>query len=259
MPAAAALPSLFFFVCAVPAVILLGLSKGGFTGMSILSVPLLTLAIPPVEAAAVMLPILIVQDVVSVWSFRHEWDARNLVTMIPGSLIGVGIGWLFAAHLSEAAVMILVGMIALGFVTLALWRHWRGRAQATAKPGAASGVFWGAAAGFTSFVCHQGAPPFQVQVMPQNLPPRIFAGTATMFFAITNWAKLLPYIILGQLNFTSLKTSFTLFPLAIAATFAGVWLVRRVDGERFYGLIYALTLVVGLVLIGQGLHDLRIV
>ena len=250
--------TLFFLACAVPAVVLTGLSKGGFAGISILSVPLLTLAVPPVEAAALMLPILIVQDVVGVWAFRREWDRRNLAIMLPASLLGVATGWFFAARLSEAAVTILVGFIALGFVAFAAFRHWRGLGHMDGPAKVGSGILWGAVAGFTSFVCHQGAPPFQVQVMPQGLPPRIFAGTATMFFAFVNWSKLLPYILLGQVNLTSLKTSLTLFPVAIVSTLAGVWLVRRVDGERFYGLIYALTLVVGLLLVAQGLRDLGV-
>jgi uncharacterized membrane protein YfcA len=117
-------------------------------------------------------------------------------------------------------------------------------------------VFWGALAGFTSFVSHAGSPPFQVYVMPQGLPPRLFAGTAVMVFAAINVLKVPPYLALGQFSRENLLAAATLFPLAIGATLAGVWLVRRVPADRFYNLVYALTFLIGVRLVWAGLAEL---
>jgi hypothetical protein len=81
--------------------------------------------------------------------------------------------------------------------------------------------------------------------MPQNLKPRVFAGTATMFFAVVNLLKVPPYFLLGQFNRESLTAAAWLMPLAILSTFAGVWLVRRVSADRFYAIILALTFIIG--------------
>ena len=43
-----------------------------------------------------------------------------------------------------------------------------------------------------------------------------------------------------------------LFPLAVASTWAGVWLVRRVCGERFYDIVYVLLLLLGGKLVWDG-------
>ena len=244
----------FYFV-AVPAVILVGLSKGGFSGLSALSMPLLSLAVSPVRAAAIMLPILIVQDWVSVWAFRRDFEPRNLKILIPASLIGIGAGWLLAAHVSEALVRLAVGLISIGFVAFMILRA-RGGEPEPARATVAPGIFWGALAGFTSFVSHAGAPPFQVYVMPQGLSPRLFAGTAVMFFAAVNLLKVPPYFALGQFSAQNLLAAATLFPLAILATLAGVWLVRRVPAERFYNIVYALTFLIGLRLVWEGLGEL---
>jgi uncharacterized protein len=244
-----------FYLAAVPAVILVGLSKGGFSGLSMLAMPLLSLVVSPVRAAAIMLPILIVQDWVSVWAFRHEFDPRNLKILIPASIIGIGAGWLLAAHVSEALVRLAVGVISIGFVAYMVWRS-RGGEPAPAKATVAPGVFWGALAGFTNFVSHAGSPPFQVYVMPQGLPPRLFAGTAVMVFAAINVLKVPPYLALGQFSRENLLAAATLFPLAIGATLAGVWLVRRVPADRFYNLVYALTFLIGVRLVWAGLAEL---
>src|SRR5579863_3949586 len=132
-----------FYAAAAPAVILLGLSKGGFSGLSALSMPLLSLAISPVKAAAILLPILIIQDWVSVWAFRHDWEKRNLLILIPASAIGVVLGWLLAAHVSEALVRLAVGLISVGFVAYVLLRSWGGEPEAT-RPTVAPGLVWGA-------------------------------------------------------------------------------------------------------------------
>jgi uncharacterized membrane protein YfcA len=244
-----------FYLAAIPAVILVGLSKGGFAGLSALSMPLLSLVVSPVRAAAIMLPILIVQDWVSVWAFRRDFDPRNLKILSPASLIGIGAGFLLAAHVSEALVRLAVGLISIGFVLYMLWRS-RGGEPPPSTAKVAPGLFWGALAGFTSFISHSGAPPFQVYVMPQGLSPRLFAGTGVMFFAAANLLKLPPYIALGQFSRENLFAAATLFPLAILATLAGVWLVRRVPADRFYNLVYALTFLIGVRLVWAGLAEM---
>jgi uncharacterized membrane protein YfcA len=233
-----------FYLVAVLAVILFGLSKGGLAGLSTLGMPILSLVASPVRAAAIVLPILIVQDWVSVWAFRRDFSTRNLVILIPSSMIGIGVGSLLAARVSEDAVRLAIGVISMAFVVYMLIRDRLGRAPVD-KPGVPSGVLWGSVAGFTSFVSHAGAPPFQVYVMPQYLKPRIFAGTATMFFAALNLLKLPGYFLLGQLSPDNLIVSAWLLPVAVLSTFAGVWLVRRVSTDRFYAVILALTFLIG--------------
>jgi uncharacterized membrane protein YfcA len=233
-----------FYLVAVPAVILLGLSKGGFTGLSSLAMPMMSLMISPMKAAAIVLPVLIVQDWVSVWAFRRDFSPRNLLILIPSSMVGVAVGWLLAARVSEDAVRLAVGVISIVFVFYMLIRDRMGLAP-VATPGVPTGFLWGSLAGFTSFISHAGAPPFQVYVMPQNLKPRVFAGTATMFFAAVNLLKVPPYFLLGQFSRENLIVSAGLIPLAILSTFAGVWLVRRIAADRFYAIILVITFLIG--------------
>src|SRR6266699_1460852 len=93
-----------FYAVAIPAVIFLGFSKGGFSGAGTAATPLLALYLPPLEAAALLLPILISQDLISVYVYRREWDASNLKILLPGAVIGMAFGWLVASHVSDNAV-----------------------------------------------------------------------------------------------------------------------------------------------------------
>ena len=107
-----------FYALAVPAVIALGLSKGGFAGVGQMATPLLALVMPPLEAAAIFLPIMIVQDVNAVWVYRADWDRRILAIMIPGALIGIAGGGVLAAYISDAAVRVFIGVTTIVFVDL---------------------------------------------------------------------------------------------------------------------------------------------
>jgi uncharacterized membrane protein YfcA len=241
-----------FYLAAVPAVILMGLSKGGFSGLGLLSLPLMALVVSPVQSAAIMLPILIVQDVVTVWAYRHAWDRRNLAILVPSAALGILAGYLLAAQVSEAAVTLAVGIISLAFALRRLVVERRGAAVEATRADVTPGVFWGAIIGFTSMIAHAGGPPFQIYVMPQRLARDIFVGTGAVLFALVNWLKVIPYLALGQFSHENLASSAALFPVAIASTWAGVWLVRRVSGGRFYTLVYYLLIVVGLKLIHDG-------
>ena len=248
---------LLFFAAMVPAVVLTGLAKGGFSGIGLLSLPLMALVVSPVTAAAIMLPLLIAQDVVSVWSYRRDFDRRNLATLAPGALLGILVGYLLAAKVSDAAVVLAVGLISVGFALRRMLSDGKKPAIAT-QANWSAGSLWGFFCGFTSMVAHAGGPPFQIYVMPQKLKPAVFVGTGAVFFAAMNLVKLVPYLALGQLNGQNLQASAALLPFAVAATFAGVWLIRRVPPERFYGIIYWLLLLVGAKLVYDGVQGLHL-
>jgi hypothetical protein len=246
-----------FYAAMVPAVILVGLSKGGFSGLGLLSLPLMAQVVSPVTAAAIMLPVLISQDVVSVWSYRRDFDRRTLATMLPGAALGILAGYLLAARVAEGVVVLAVGLIS---VTFAL-RNLLGGGGAELQPTRSNfrqGSVWGALSGFTSMIAHAGGPPFQIYTMPLRLPPAVFVGTGALFFALLNVIKVAPYIALGQFTTQNLTASLALLPVAIVSTVAGVWLVRRVPVKRFYKIIYTLLLLVGLKLTYDGLNGLHL-
>lgn len=248
------LASADFYLFAIPAIILFGLSKGGLSGLGALGLPIMALGMSPVKAAAITLPVLIAQDWVGVWSFRREFDLRNLLILTPAALVGVSAGGLLAAHVSEAAVRFAVGVISVTFVAFMLIRN-RLREREAARAGIGAGAFWGSVSGFTSFVSHSGGPAFLVYVMPQKLEPKVFAGTSVIFFALVNLLKLPPYFWLGQFSADNLMASAALLPVGVLATLVGVWMVRRVPAQRFYAAVLVLSFVVGVKLMFDALRE----
>lgn len=244
----------WFWAAAIPAVIMVGLSKGGLGPLGGLAVPILSLAISPVTAAGLTLPIFVLSDVVAVISYRRSFHWPVLKIMLPAAVAGIGVGWLTAAKVNDDAVRLLVGAVSVLFAL----NYWlRGRLQAEpSKPSSHKGAFWGAVSGFTSFVSHSGGAPFQMYVLPLGFAPVVFAGTSTIFFASVNALKLVPYFFLGQFRGSNLVAAALLTPLSIACALLAVRLVKVIDQRAFYRLVYVLMFAIGLFLIGQAAVDL---
>lgn len=244
-----------FWLCACIATTLYGFAKGGFSGVAMGATPLLALVVPPLQAAAILLPILLMQDAISLWAFRKEWDAWNLKVLLPGALFGVGAAWALASYVPDAWIKIAVGAIAFVFV-LNRWFGLAGKAAEATRPGVVSGTIWGAVSGFTSTLAHAGSPPMNIHVLPQRLPKMVYLGTFTIFFAIVNAVKVVPYAFLGEFTKPVLLVGLLLMPLAAASNLAGIWLARRVPEELFYKIAYVLMFLVSIELMRSGITAL---
>jgi uncharacterized membrane protein YfcA len=240
-----------FYAAAVPALLVSGISKGGFAGgLGILAVPLMSLTMPPAQVTGIMLPCLILMDLMSVWVYRRSFDGRNLLILLPSALIGNLLGTLTFSWFNDRLIGLTIGLIAVAF-TLDTWLR-RGMNAPPARRSFLKGSFWGTVAGFTSFVSHAGSPPLNMYLLPQRLDKSVFAGTNVMYFAFVNLTKVPSFYVLGQLSPGNLLTALVLSPLAPLGVAIGVWLHGRVNPTWFFRLIYALVFGSGLKLVWDG-------
>ena len=239
-----------FWAAAGLAAVLVGLSKGGLPLIGMLGVPVLSLVISPVVAAGLLLPVYVVSDVFGLWAYRRDFDGRVLAIVLPGATAGIGLGWATARVVPEAAVTALVGAIGVAFALNLLLRRPGGPMRREARVG--PGLAWGMVTGFTSFVSHSGAPPWQVYTLPLGMPKAVFAGTTTIAFAVINAVKLLPYWQLGQLSPGNLKVAAALFVPASLAVLAGVRLVRWLPERAFFRLVTWSLLAISVKLLWDG-------
>lgn len=241
-----------FYLLALPAVLILGISKGGFGGgLGALAVPLVALVVSPIQAAAVLLPILCVMDVHGAWVYRGLWDKANLRILMPGALIGLTVGAFSFRYLDARTMRLMVGALAVGFTI----HHWLGGLpvpRAARGADVARGTFWGAVSGFTSFIAHAGGPPMSVYLLPQRMDKTRFLATTVIFVLFMNYLKLVPYAWIGQFSAENLSTSLVLLPLAPLGMWLGIWLHRAMRQDIFYRICYLLLFLAGLKLLYDG-------
>jgi uncharacterized membrane protein YfcA len=241
-----------FYAIAVPAVLLMGLAKSGFLGgFGSLAVPLMALTVPVPQAAAIMLPLLLVMDAAGLQQMWRERDAALLRLLVPAGLIGTVVGTVLFGVLSAKTVAAMVGALTLLFLAQRLVFPPRPDAPPPSRP---LGFVLGIASGFTSFVAHAGSPPISAYVLPLKLPPIRFAATMAVFFATVNLSKWIPYAWLGLIDMTNMSTSLLLLPLAPVGVWLGVWATRRIASTWFYRLAYTGMFLTGAKLLWDGLR-----
>jgi uncharacterized membrane protein YfcA len=240
----------FFYAVAIPAVLMLGISKSGFgAGFGSLAVPLMALAVTVPEAAAMLMPVLFVMDMLGLAAFRKHFDMKLIRFLVPYGLLGTLVGTLSFKLLDARLVAGLVGVFTLLFLAQ--------RLLFPPKPDSPPPPKWLGAilttmAGFTSFIAHAGGPPVNAYVIPMRLPPLVFAATMTVFFTALNLSKWVPYAWLGLLDLRNMATSLALLPFAPVGVWIGVKLAHRIKPLLFYRLVYIGMFLTGLKLVWDG-------
>jgi len=237
----------YFYMVTIPAVLLMGISKSGFgAGFGSLAVPMMALAVTVPQAAAILMPVLLVMDILGMAAFRKDFDMKLLRFLLPWGLVGIGVGTLLFKVLNAQVVAGLVGAFTLLFLAQ--------RVAFPPKPDSPPPPKWlgailTATAGFTSFIAHAGGPPVNAYVIPMRLSPVRFTDTMAFFFFVINLSKWIPYAWLGLLDWRNMATSLVLLPIAPIGVWVGVWLARRISQRLFYGFLYAGMLLTGLKLL----------
>jgi uncharacterized membrane protein YfcA len=242
----------FFYAVAVPAVLLMGISKSGFgAGFGSLAVPLIALAVTVPQAAAILMPILLAVDLLGLAAFRKNFDRDLLKFLIPLGLVGTVVGALLFKVLDAHVVAAIVGGCTLLFLAQRLL--FPPRADSPPPPKWV-GVLLTVTSGFTSFVAHAGGPPLNAYVIPMRLAPITFTATMAVFYFVINLSKWIPYAWLGLLDARNMATSVVLLPLAPVGVWIGVRIAKRIDPVLFYRLIYVGMFLTGTKLLWDGLH-----
>ncbi len=239
-----------FYAVSIPAVLLLGLSKSGFgSGFGSLAVPIMALAVTVPQAAAILMPILFVMDMLGMAAYRKDFDRKLLKFLLPLGLLGTLIGTLLFKVLDPRWVAGLVGVFTLLFLAQRLLFPPR---VDSPPPPRWLGAILTTTSGFTSFVAHAGGPPINAYVLPLKLAPITFAATMSVFFTVMNLSKWVPYAWLGLLDMRNMATSVALLPLAPVGVLVGVRLARKMKQDLFYRLVHIGMLLTGLKLVWDG-------
>ena len=242
----------YFYAVTIPAVLLLGVSKSGFgAGFGSLAVPMMALAVTVPEAAAILMPVLLLMDIMGMAAFRKDFDLKLLKFLIPFGVLGIVIGAMLFKVLNANTVAGVVGALTLLFLAQRLLLP----PQADSPPPPRwLGALLTTTSGFTSFIAHAGGPPISAYVIPLRLSPVQYTATMAFFFFVVNLSKWIPYAWLGLLDTRNMATSLVLLPLAPIGVWVGVRMARRISPVVFYRFLYAGMFLTGIKLLWDGFH-----
>ena len=234
--------NILFFFTVVPAIVLFGIAKSGLGGsIALISIPLMTIAMPLTNALGIILPILIFSDFIATYKYRKEYDLETLKLMVPFAAIGIFIGSLTFTFFSEELLKFIIGL--MGFLFAGHYFFFKKNKEAKSQKNFLKGGICSIIAGFTSFCVHAGGTPTSIYMLPLRMKKEIYVGTRIFFFTFVNLIKLPLYINLSMTNFESFKQSALLFPVALLGILIGYKLLKIIEEKLFYNFIYALIFV----------------
>lgn len=236
-----------FYLLAIPALLIVGISKGGFGGgLGMVAVPMLSLVISPVAAAAILLPVLCLMDLFALRGFRGKFDLTVIKPILPAALVGVIAGALTFHLMSERSIKLMIALLTFLFCFDALIKALRKTKPEAKRPNAWRASLWSSLAGFTSFSVHAGGPPLNMYLLPLRLQKSLYVSTTVVFFTFINYVKLIPYFSLGLFSTDILLTALVLTPIAPVGIWLGIYMHNRLDEKLFYQLCYAFLFLTGL-------------
>ena len=231
--------NILFFFTVVPAIILFGIAKSGLGGsIALISIPLMTIAMPLTNALGIILPILIFSDFIATYKYRKEFDLETLKLMVPFAAIGIFIGSLTFTFFSEELLKFIIGL--MGFLFAGHYFFFKKNKEAKSDKNFLKGGVCSTIAGFTSFCVHAGGTPTSLYLLPLRMKKEIYVGTRIIFFACLNLFKLPLYINLSMTNFETFKQSLILFPVALLGILIGYKLLKIIEEKLFYNILYTL-------------------
>ena len=240
--------NILFFFTVVPAIVLFGIAKSGLGGsIALISIPLMTIAMPLTNALGIILPILIFSDFIATYKYRKEYDLETLKLMVPFAAIGIFIGSLTFTFFSEELLKFIIGL--MGFLFAGHYFFFKKNKEAKSDKNFLKGGVCSTIAGFTSFCVHAGGTPTSLYLLPLRMKKEIYVGTRIIFFACLNLFKLPLYINLSMTNFETFKQSLILFPVALLGILIGYKLLKIIEEKLFYNILYTLIFITSIKLL----------
>ena len=241
---------LTFFLFEIPAVIFAGTSKGGFgSGAAFAATPLLALIIEPAAAVGLMLPLLMLMDVGALKPYWRKWDIEVSRVLLIGAVPGIALGAALFGLADPDLFRILIGAVAIGFVLFQGarrlgWLRLEGRSMSER-----SGYFWGAVAGFTSYISHAGGPPAAVYMLSRSMTKTSYQATPVIVFWFVNILKFIPFIAMGMITLDMWPAWLILAPFALFGVWLGVVAHSYMSERLYFALTYIFLLITGTKLI----------
>ncbi len=225
--------------------LLVGLSKTGIAGLGMLFVVMFANVIPAKQSSGFVLPLLIVGDVVAVWSYRAHAKWAHVWRLLPWTAAGVIIGYFAMGRIDDRQARMLIGAIIVVMVGVQIWRRARAKPGELDEYGAWFAPTVGVLAGFTTLVANAAGPLMAIYLLAMRLPKMEYVGTGAVFFLLLNVFKVPFMVNLGLITTESFGFNLMLAPAVLIGAMAGRKLLPLINQRLFENLALGLSALAG--------------
>jgi uncharacterized membrane protein YfcA len=238
------------FTIALGAALLLGIAKSGIKGLAVLIVTGLALVYGAKESTGILMPLLICGDILAVIYYKRHVKWIYLIKLLPWMVLGVLVGVVLGKDLPED--LFKSGMAVIILISVVIMYYWERKKDRKVPTHWSFAALLGMMAGFTTMVGNLAGAFSNIYFLAIKLPKNEFIGTAAWLFFIINLFKV-PFHIWswGTINRASFQISLSLIPAVIAGFCLGIFLVKKINNDKYRQLILLLTGLGGLAILLQ--------
>lgn len=231
---------------ALLAALCIGLSKAGFSGISMVSIVLLADIYGSKASVGLALPLLIAADLMAYPAFIKHGSWKPVWKLLVPALLGIALGWWVLGQISESTARRVIGICVLTMVLLQAFRRWQplvfNRLAGSAGFGTAAGVL----GGFATMLANAAGPVIQLYLMARRIPKMELIGIGARFFLLINLLKVPLNARLALITPESLQDNLKLLPAVAVGIFGGKWLLQHVPQVAFEWMIVGFATLAGL-------------
>lgn len=235
-------------VLAIVSALVIGMSKTGIHGLSLLFVPLMAISFGGRASTGILLPMLCIGDIFAVAWYRHHGEMKYILKLLPSTLCGLAAGVAVGNRLSDDAFKILLGILILILLSLMVWQDVRDRKEHYPSAWWFSGLA-GLLAGFTTMVGNAAGTVMSIYLLSMHLPKNAFIGTAAWFFMIINLLKVpLQIYFWNNIGRATLIFDVAMIPAIAVGAIIGIWLTGKIPERAYRILVIVMTGLAALIL-----------
>lgn len=234
------------YALALVAALCIGLSKAGFSGISMVAIVLLADIYGPKASVGLALPLLIAADLIAYPAFMRHGSWRPVWRLLGPALLGIALGWWVLGVISETTARRMIGGCVLLMVVLQVARRWWAVDFDRMAHSRGFGLGAGVLGGFATMLANAAGPVIQLYLMARNIPKMELIGIGARFFLLINILKVPLNARLALITQESLMDNLKLLPAVAIGIFGGKWLLRHVPQAAFEWMIVLFATLAGL-------------
>ena len=215
------------------AAFMIGMSKTGIQGISLLAVPLMAISFGAKPSTGIILPILCMADLVAVAYYRRKAEWLYVLRLLPTALCGFAVALMIDKMVPPTEFKRLMGACLLIVLLAMFWTEWKG------KQNNLSSLWWygplfGLLGGFTTMIGNAAGPVMAIYLLSVKMPKYSFVGTNAWFFLVINYLKV-PIQMFAWHNITtsSLMLDACTLPFVLVGGVVGIMIVKRLPERGF--------------------------
>ncbi|RKF12771.1 sulfite exporter TauE/SafE family protein [Alginatibacterium sediminis] len=208
------------------AAMLSGISKFSVGGMGALILPLLLLAFPGQQALAILIPMFLVADLLTMVCYRKNINWKVLLRLLALMAVGCVLGAVLMNSINTHQFARIIGLTILGMLLLSIYLEYnQTQIRTSSLAQSSSGIF----AGFISMTANSAGPIMSLYLLEEKLGKPSYVSTRAWLAGMVNIIKIPLLVSIGALNTQTALLSLSALPSLLLGAWLGYKLLKRIS------------------------------